>query len=523
MGNKAKKGNSAQKEGGWKNPFEQLDHDGDTVMDGAAQPSSKQQTRYTLEQRTATTRIRKCDEQRYYDILGLKKNCSQADIRKAYRTLAKLTHPDQNKFEDAQIAFKKLGSAYQVLGDISERKRYDAKRSRFIPGENRDPLDIFGEEFAENAGGDDSDDPSSGDDSESDEDPDVPDETVTKLYEEATPLVNQFLSFPDKSSRKMLQEGLQNLNRSIQVQNKKAGRPNESSLINIKLLTGFGMEYCKALQQLQGDPTDPRALSSVKRIQKQFNHSMKGYNYPNSWKLPAPPSIARAADQEEEIIGYRPHKNQSQVRFIVKSSDYPGGIEIKNDFSVGSDAVKAYMQLPESERKDIRFSADRYNQTLRFTYKRILGWTNDIGSTLLETRRALPTGYGLIEFTDNTTDILTRTALRNLLGARSADNEINRFYRDRQLVPPWAYMPKLRRLEGREWARIEGHASAPGTSRKEMDMRTAPSGATGQKSSESGDDIERLIKIVEGSRSDMKTLAEALIQAVAHLSIKTAK
>ncbi|KAL5332218.1 hypothetical protein BJX70DRAFT_384811 [Aspergillus crustosus] len=74
--------------------------------------SQDEPTQYTLKQRKATTRIRQLDERDYYSILGLKKGCSLAEIRKAYRDLAMCTHPDQNKFEDAEVAFKSKSSDY---------------------------------------------------------------------------------------------------------------------------------------------------------------------------------------------------------------------------------------------------------------------------------------------------------------------------------------------------------------------------------------------------------------------------
>tara|TARA_B100001287_G_scaffold123960_1_gene104440 strand:+ start:2753 stop:3577 length:825 start_codon:yes stop_codon:yes gene_type:complete len=58
----------------------------------------------------------------YYDILGVDKNASDSDIKKAYRKLAKLHHPDRNGDEEK---FKQITEAYEVLGDKTKRDNYD--------------------------------------------------------------------------------------------------------------------------------------------------------------------------------------------------------------------------------------------------------------------------------------------------------------------------------------------------------------------------------------------------------------
>jgi molecular chaperone DnaJ len=62
----------------------------------------------------------------YYDILGVKKDASEADIKKAYRKLAKKYHPDVNKgTKDAENKFKEISEAYAVLSDTEKREQYD--------------------------------------------------------------------------------------------------------------------------------------------------------------------------------------------------------------------------------------------------------------------------------------------------------------------------------------------------------------------------------------------------------------
>ncbi|MCL2333431.1 MAG: DnaJ domain-containing protein, partial [Candidatus Methanoplasma sp.] len=63
----------------------------------------------------------------YYEVLGVAKDASQDDIKKAYRTLAKKYHPDVTDLtkEEAEAKFKELSEAYEVLSDEGKRKTYD--------------------------------------------------------------------------------------------------------------------------------------------------------------------------------------------------------------------------------------------------------------------------------------------------------------------------------------------------------------------------------------------------------------
>ncbi|MCB1422371.1 MAG: J domain-containing protein [Nitratireductor sp.] len=61
-----------------------------------------------------------------YTVLGVGKNASEADIKKAYRKLAKKWHPDQNKDDPkAKEKFSEIGQAYDILGDKKKRGQFD--------------------------------------------------------------------------------------------------------------------------------------------------------------------------------------------------------------------------------------------------------------------------------------------------------------------------------------------------------------------------------------------------------------
>ena len=61
----------------------------------------------------------------YYEVLGLKKDATDAEIKSAFRKMAKKYHPDLNKEPDAADKFKECQEAYEVLSDPSKRKTYD--------------------------------------------------------------------------------------------------------------------------------------------------------------------------------------------------------------------------------------------------------------------------------------------------------------------------------------------------------------------------------------------------------------
>src|SRR4029453_16932174 len=61
-----------------------------------------------------------------YDVLGVSKSASAADIKSAFRKLAKKLHPDANKHDPkAATRFAELNAAYEIVGDADKRKAFD--------------------------------------------------------------------------------------------------------------------------------------------------------------------------------------------------------------------------------------------------------------------------------------------------------------------------------------------------------------------------------------------------------------
>ncbi len=91
----------------------------------------------------------------YYEVLGVERNASDEEIKRAYRKLAIKYHPDKNPDDQhAEEKFKELGEAYDVLMDADKRAAYDrfghaafAQGGGFGRGAFHDPFDIFREVF----------------------------------------------------------------------------------------------------------------------------------------------------------------------------------------------------------------------------------------------------------------------------------------------------------------------------------------------------------------------------------------
>jgi len=72
----------------------------------------------------------------YYEVLGVERTASDADIRKAYKKMALKWHPDKNmdRLEEATEQFKKVQLAFDTLSDPNERTWYDNHRESILRG-----------------------------------------------------------------------------------------------------------------------------------------------------------------------------------------------------------------------------------------------------------------------------------------------------------------------------------------------------------------------------------------------------
>lgn len=77
----------------------------------------------------------------YYEILGINRNASEAEIKKAYKELAKKYHPDVSQSKEAEQKMKKINEAYSVLSNRQKRTKYDSPFGGFPFGNIND---LFG-------------------------------------------------------------------------------------------------------------------------------------------------------------------------------------------------------------------------------------------------------------------------------------------------------------------------------------------------------------------------------------------
>jgi curved DNA-binding protein len=83
----------------------------------------------------------------YYGVMGVGRDATQDEIKRAYRKLARKYHPDVSKEPDAEARFKELGEAYEVLKDPEKRAAYDGLGAKWQEGQDFRPPPDWNEGF----------------------------------------------------------------------------------------------------------------------------------------------------------------------------------------------------------------------------------------------------------------------------------------------------------------------------------------------------------------------------------------
>ena len=89
----------------------------------------------------------------YYEVMGVKRDATQDEIKRAYRKLARKYHPDVSKEADAEEKFKRLGEAYEVLKDPEKRAAYDQPGHNWKAGQDFNPPPDWDAGFEFSGGG----------------------------------------------------------------------------------------------------------------------------------------------------------------------------------------------------------------------------------------------------------------------------------------------------------------------------------------------------------------------------------
>lgn len=89
----------------------------------------------------------------YYEIMGIKRDATQDEIKRAYRKLARKYHPDVSKETDAEVRFKEVGEAYEVLKDPEKRVAYDQLGANWKAGQDFQPPPDWDQGFEFHGGG----------------------------------------------------------------------------------------------------------------------------------------------------------------------------------------------------------------------------------------------------------------------------------------------------------------------------------------------------------------------------------
>ncbi|KAK5312303.1 hypothetical protein LTR93_011392 [Exophiala xenobiotica] len=211
---------------------------------------------------------------------------------------------------------------------------------------------------------------------------------------------------------------------------------------------GKGKEEGKAPSVARSEWRSGAESGPSNKSPKATGSSGKGAPYSKSDKVAKKPDWEPGMTTDGgKILGHRPFYRTDRktgvesmfgVQFVVEQRGSDNPIILLSGTEVGHHATDAYFELPESEQKDIRFSDRKYSYKDAVNFEELLGFATKTMEclTISEPTTRYP-GYGLVKFKSGETDLLSRTALRKMLGKKDADDEIALFFpRPSHLIEP---------------------------------------------------------------------------------------
>ncbi|KAH7393724.1 hypothetical protein BKA64DRAFT_710051 [Cadophora sp. MPI-SDFR-AT-0126] len=499
---------------------------GDTNMTDAPEAPVSGTPGFSQESYDTSQRIVKSSIDDYYGILGLKKDCTDDQIKKRYKKLALLTHPDQNKWPDSKQAFQMVGLAYAVLKDASKRSSYDKRNPKTYTPPIVEAEMQFGEEFGPNAfGGDDSGDELSDVSEDEISTTAKPNEAVKAIYKTATPLIKDILEDPPSAREKpRIMEQVDEFNKQIKAQNKIDGLDDKNLgqfLIPYTIFESNALLAKPHWEKYKKDPHDQSALEMMGKIERTLKNAITKNDYDSEWCYEAlgfkpnggnssgrgqqntghgrdSSTAGKPASSEgstvvtwkpghtltgEKIIAMLPRERNVRsmgedgvpgplkkvvtgYQFIVKD-EKENLIELVSGEQIGRRATSGYLSLPKDQIIDARYSDERVTQEDAEFFESLIDFTAKAFKTRSSETPRHPAGYGLALFKNGTEEVLSRTALRKMLGQTDADFEIQECEKRNGKIPAW----KIPALGWREPRKMIIEKPSRTRRRREMLMR----------------------------------------------------
>jgi hypothetical protein len=237
------------------------------------------------------------------------------------------------------------------------------------------------------------------------------------------------------------------------------------------------------------------AAAILPRLRPELDKFNVTKGYPRTWnfdgpefpalrKSPENPAVATPGKQAaatavtkwqpgytldgDKILGKRPFERWNNYEnkmimtghsFIVEKLGELNPIEVVPGHVLGNRATAGYLGLADEDQYDIRASDKTYTRDDAANFGSIKGFSSNPA-----TGSSFPPGYALVVFKSGKEDILSRTAVRKILGKADGDWEIRNFFDERGLTPTWEAEPEpIKMLEGsRGYRQIRGGKAPKG-------------------------------------------------------------